>query len=277
MTTTRRLDRLERQVAARREAAEPPVNQYAAGALTRSADEARELARLIAGAFAETVGFYRDYYKLSAEGAIDRAEEDSVAAVEHALRGPPDQVNWINLDQVARHDPDAALRRWKEIKAAARGELRTGHRSAETVNGLPRMLWADARYFAVRAELVETLQPRDAAELLLVDQMAAYQTQLWGWQARLTGYASVAELGCREAIRKGQSGEPPRAMYVEAMEQSARMVDLFQKLFHRSLTAFRAQRRQAQVVIRRASQVNVAHNQQINVGGPNSSAGGRPG
>jgi hypothetical protein len=139
------------------------------------------------------------------------------------------------------------------------------------------MLWADARYFAVRAELVETLQPRDAAELLLVDQMAAYQTQLWGWQARLTGYASVAELGCREAIRKGQSGEPPRAMYVEAMEQSARMVDLFQKLFHRSLTAFRAQRRQAQVVIRRASQVNVAHNQQINVGGPNSSAGGRPG
>jgi hypothetical protein len=35
----------------------------------------------------------------------------------------------------------------------------------------------------------------------------------------------------------------------------------------RGLAAFQAQRRQASVVVRRAGQVNLAHNQQINMSG----------
>jgi hypothetical protein len=51
------------------------------------------------------------------------------------------------------------------------------------------------------------------------------------------------------------------------MEQAAAMVERFQRMFHRALAAFQAQRRQARVVVRRAGQVNLAHNQQINVAG----------
>jgi hypothetical protein len=51
------------------------------------------------------------------------------------------------------------------------------------------------------------------------------------------------------------------------MEQAAAMVERFQRMFHRALAAFQAQRRQGRVVVRRAGQVNVAQNQQINMSG----------
>jgi hypothetical protein len=117
----------------------------------------------------------------------------------------------------------------------------------------------------VRAELIESLEPRNAAELLLIDPMATYQTRLWEWQETLTSYAAVAALGSQEAIQRRGAPDPTRLIDAEAMEQSATMVERFQRLFLRTLTALQAQRRKARVVVRRAGQVNVAHNQQVNM------------
>jgi hypothetical protein len=266
MTPTRRLARLEKQATGQPGAAEPPGGEWAAGALGRPADEGRELARATAAAFAEMVGFYREHYTLSAQEAIARAEGSSPAALERARHAPPDQVSWFDLDTIARHDPDAALRRWEEIKEVARGELRTGQRAARTVEGWPGTCWGRARFLAVRNELVDSLRPRDATELLLIDQMAVSQVQLWDWQATLAAHASVATLSSRDTSRGRGMPEPPRLTDAEAMEQAAAMVERFQRLFHRALAALQAQRRQTSVVVRRAGQVNVGH-QQINVSG----------
>jgi hypothetical protein len=267
MTTPRRLARLEKQAAGQPEAAGLPGDDWAAYALNRPADEGQELARATAAAYAELVSQYREHWKLSAQQAIARAEETSAAVMDHVLHAPPDQVGWYDLNTIAQHDPAAAQRRWEDIKEAARAEVRTGHRSAEALTWNTGACWVRARFLAVRAELIDSLGPRNAAELLLIDQMATYQTQLWEWQATLTGYAGVAAVGTRDASWRRAEPESPRLTDAEAMDRAAAMVERLQRLFLQTLASFHAQRRQAPVVVRRAGQVNLAHNQQISMTG----------
>ena len=77
-------------------------------------------------------------------------------------------------------------------------------------------------------------------------------------------YASVASLGSEGRFSNGRPN-PPRVTDFEALEQAAVMVERFERLFHRALAAFHAQRRQVPVIVRRAGQVNVGQNQQINL------------
>jgi hypothetical protein len=250
---------------ARTEALAPAVAPPAAGHLPRPADEARALTRATAAAFTEMVTLYRDHYQLSAQEAVARAGEDSPAGLDHAQCAAPDQVSWYDLDTLSRHDPAAAARRWEEVKEAARGELRTGERAGQTTEVGLSTCWRRARFLAVRAELIDALRPRDAAELLLIDQMTVYQVQLWHWQTTLSAYASVADLG-RPGRRSDGRHEPPRLTEAEAMERAAAMVERCQRLFLKALAALQALRRQPAVVVRRAVQVNLAH-QQVNVTG----------
>jgi hypothetical protein len=247
----------------RTEALAPAVAAPAVGYRARPADEARELARATAAAFTEMVQLYRDHYQLSAQEAVARTGEDSPAGLDRAQNAAPDQVSWTDLDTLARHDPAAAVRRWEEVKEAARGELRTGERAGQTTEVGFQTCWSRARFLAVRAELIDAIRPRDGAELLLIDQMAVYQVQLWAWQTTLTAYTSVADLG-RPGRRADVRHEPPRLTDAEAMEQAAAMVERFQRLFLKALAALQALRRQPSVVVRHARQVNVAE-QQINV------------
>jgi hypothetical protein len=237
----------------------------------RPIDEARELARATAAAFAELVRSYREYEKLSALDAVHRAGQDSAPALDHARQCPPDQVDWHHLDTIARHDPAAAQRRWEEVKDAARGELRTGWRAIRALEVGFSTCWSRAQYLAVRAELIDSFRPRHAAELLLIDQMVGYQLQLWAWQTTLAAYASVADLG-RPGRRPDVRHEPPRQTDAAAMEQAAAMVERFQRLFLKALAALQSLRRQAPVVVHRAGQVNLAH-QQVNVASSSAAAG----
>jgi hypothetical protein len=267
MSLSRRLARLEKQAANRPEAEEMPADEWAGRSLDRPADEVGELARATAAAFANLVGQYREFYKLSAKDAVERADEPCDVLLQRALTAPPDQIDWHDLDTIARTDPEAAQRRWVEIKEAARGEVRTGHRAAEAVTCYFATSWSRARFLAVRAELIDSLGPRNAAELLLIDQMATYQTRLWEWEERLTSYAAVAAVGSRVTRQRQGVADPPRMTDAEAMEQAAAMVERFQRQFLRALAAFHAQRRRTPVVVRRAGQVNLAHNQQVNMTG----------
>jgi hypothetical protein len=264
MSLARRLSRIEKQGAIQPEPADRPGDDWAARTLDRPADEARELARATAAEFGELVGQYKEFFKLSVQDAIARSESGSDTLLKRAMQAPPDEVSWHDLDIIARDDPAAAQRRWEEVKEAARGELRTGHRAAVGVNGECDSAWSRARFLAVRNELVDSLGPRNAVELLLIDQLAAYQVQIWDWQLTLTAYTSLATLGMRHERHQRIEREKLRLTDAEAMEQAAAMVERFQRMFCRALTAFQAQRRQTPVVFRRAAQVNLAQNQQIN-------------
>jgi hypothetical protein len=112
-----------------------------ASPVTRPLDEARELARETAAAFAELVRSYREHLQLPAEEAVRRAGADNPAALERIRTGPPDQVSWSDLDALARGDPEAALRRWAEVKEAARGELRCGLRAGRTLEAGSGTCW----------------------------------------------------------------------------------------------------------------------------------------
>jgi hypothetical protein len=119
---------------------------------------------------------------------------------------------------------------------------------------------------AIRAEISAALRLRDAAGQLLLDQLASYQAQLWRWQETMCTYAAVAVFGHKSRGRQGGSREALRVTDAEALAQAAQLVDRFHGMFLRTRHALQRMRRPSPVVVCRAGQVNVAH-QQVNVGG----------
>ena len=51
------------------------------------------------------------------------------------LKAPPNELAWHDLRVLSDRDPDLALRRWEEVKQAARDERRSGHRGAASRAG----------------------------------------------------------------------------------------------------------------------------------------------
>jgi hypothetical protein len=254
-----------RQRLARAEALAPPPPPPV-GALGRPADEARELAREAAAAFGRLVQDYREHWKLSAQEAVNRAGTTDPAVVDRARTCPPDQVGWHDLDALARHDPAAAMARWEEVKEAARGEVRTGQRAGRGVAGVTPTCWGRARFLALRAELSDAWRPRDALEQLLIDQMAAYQSWAWEWMWEFSAYAELADLRETQPPPRQAPSERVHMTALLAMEKAGELVERFQGLFLTTLRALQGLRRAGPVVVRRAGQVNVAH-QQVNVTG----------
>ena len=250
---------------AARIAAQVPLAGPAAGA-----DEAAVLAGEIAAAFGELMDGYREHLKLSAREAAARADEPDPDGPQRAMQCPPDQVTWIDLHTLEKSDPALALRRWEEVKDEARAELRSGHRAARAMEGHGGYAcWPRAQFLAVRAELAEAWRPRDAQELLLIDQMAQFQTIMEHWQLTLTAYTTMNGATRRQA-RAGRPLEPPRISDAEALELASAMVERMQRLYLRALKALHDRRRGGPpVVVRRAGQVNVGA-QQVNVCGADS-------
>jgi hypothetical protein len=233
-------------------------------------DDAAELARELAGAFGLVLKGYRDYFELSPEEAREQAREAGEARperLERILTGPPDQVSWIDLDILARHDPEKAQERWQHIKRAARLELRDGHRAARALEGHDGSCWERARFLAVRAELADAWRPGDAQEQQLIDQLAQWQTLLWHWQEAVRDYEHLTAQDVKRAQREGRPGELPRLTDAEALDQAAAMVERYHRLYLRTLAALQGLRRRPPVVVRRAGQVNIGQ-QQVNLAGP---------
>ena len=76
-----------------------------------AATELGELARELARGFGERVESYRKYCNLSPQEARQRAAENSPECIERILHSPPDEVNWCDLDALARKDEGLALER----------------------------------------------------------------------------------------------------------------------------------------------------------------------
>jgi len=231
-----------------------------------AADETGVLAREMAGAFGQLVASYREHFRLTPEEARRQATATTQEQVRRILDGPPDQVSWSDLDLLAARDPPQALRHWEAIKAAARQELRTGHRAARALeSGDFPVCWERARFLALRAELSEAWRPRDALEAQLIDQLAQWQTLLWRWQETANAVTMLAACGRTRGRGANAVSEPPRLSDAETLEQAVRMVERLHGLYLRTLKALQERRRPA-VLVRNARQVNLA-NQRINLGG----------
>jgi hypothetical protein len=236
---------------------------------TRKSQEADTLAREMAAAFGRVVEVYKHEYKLSAQDAVAKAESaGSPQYEEQVLHGPPDQVSWSALDLVGRADPQLALRRWEEIKQAARDELHSGHRAAKAMEGFGSDCWQRAQFLAIRKDLTEAWHPRNGIEAQLLDAMAQAQTAVFFWLGMLTMRASVECQRENHQVEKEGHWDPPRVSDAEATEQAADMVDRFNKMYLRTLRALRDLRRYVPtVVVQNAGQVNVG-GQQVNVAQP---------
>src|SRR5262249_48620633 len=164
------------------------VAEAAAGAVEAApaasgppASEAGPLAAEGASAFGRMARSCREVSGESPEEARASAlaNPEHTEYLERQLSGPPDQVNWYDLDELARRDPALALRRWEAVKQAARDEVATGFRAGAALEGFDSNCWDRARFLAVRAALGEAWRARDAQEWALIDQLAQWQVLLW--------------------------------------------------------------------------------------------------
>lgn len=220
-----------------------------------AAAEMNELARELATVFGEKLKAYREHATVTAEEAAKRIAQDAVENINRILNEPPEAVNWLELDALAQKDEGLALERWQQIKEAARNEIRSGFRASRSVEdaGGP---FERARFLAVRGELTETWQPRNAVEQHLVDQLAQWQVLLWRWQEALSTWTTHATLAPQQA-KKGKRYETMRLSESEALEGAARKVEQLHRLYLRTLKALQDQRRQRPpVAVRHAEKTN---------------------
>jgi hypothetical protein len=228
--------------------------------------EANPLARELASAFHSLVEYEKEQYRRTAPEALAKAQEPCHPNYEdRVLRGPPEEVSWLDLELLAEKNPALMTQRWEEIKEAAREDLQSGHRAARTVEGYYANPWKRAQFLAIRGALAKEWQPRNGIEWQLIDTLAQAQTALFSWQESLAVYQSAKCQNEKYDIEKRGDWNPLRVSEAEAIEQAAAMIDRFNKIFLRTLRALRDLRRYTPtVVVQNAGQINVA-GQQLNV------------
>jgi hypothetical protein len=227
--------------------------------------ESASLVREMARAYVSEVEFYREQMGLAPAEAAARAREPAGQEErQRVLNAPADQIGWRALSTFAEHDPETAGTAWSRILAEAEKAFVTGHRAGQAMecNGTP---WGRARFLVVREAFFAEWQPKGGIELALIDTLAQAYTGYSTW-LNLLQAQSMSE-GQEEDSKLKRDGywQPPRLTTAAAMDQSAAMVDRFNRLFLRTLRSLRDLRRYASsVVVQNAGQVNVGA-QQLNV------------
>jgi len=213
-------------------------------------------------AYREMLSYYRKEMSLAEADA--RARSPGGGDLEHLLETPPDQLSWWVLGRVAGQDPEQAQAIWERAAEQAFNELASGNRAARAVeaSGTP---WERAQFLAILQAFVRDLQPRGGVEAALVETLAqAYTTQLH-WLARLTILSNTEAQRQDSEIKACGAWRPPTVEAAATLDQAAAMVDRFNRLFARTLRAFRDLRRYTpQVVVQNVGQLNLAQ-AQLNV------------
>jgi hypothetical protein len=227
-------------------------------------DERGDLAAELAAEFGQRVDTYRKFSAATQEEAVRQAEDVDTAVLERASKCPPHRVTWSDLGALERSDPVKALERWEQVKTAARAELADGFRVARVIDAAEGSCWERAQFLAIRAELQEAWGPQTGVERQLIDLLAQHRTLMLRWQETLAVYTSLGRSAAKSAVCMGPY-ELPRLTEAEAIEQAAEMMEMFSRLYMRTLRALQDQRRLTRpLIVRRASQVNIA-GQQINL------------
>ncbi len=229
-------------------------------------DELESLARELGAAYARRIKFYRNEYKLELAEAQERADiRHDLDFRQRALTDPPEQVNYLALEDIADLDPAQAIAAWQRIKAAARDDLLSGHRAAQAMEfpGVTNA-WQRAQFLAIRAAFLDEWQPANGGERLVVDMLAqAYASWLAALE-QLHVYSTAESSRQHHKLQESGYYDLPRVTSVEAIEQAGAMADRFNRLFLRTMRQLRDLRRYAPAVtIQNAGQVNIGQ-QQVN-------------
>jgi hypothetical protein len=210
--------------------------------------EVLPLATELASAYHTMVACCRDQLGMSPQDADARARgaddtpEEAREDLDRIRSRPPDQVSWFDLNRIVERDPAAVTELWTALKAAARDELESGHRTARALNWAGRP-WNRAQFLAIRDSFRADYQPAPGVESALVDVAAEAFGDYLAWSASLHMQADTeAELE-RHDLRRHGSWKPQRLSSAEAMSQSAQMADRAYTRFLRTVTTLAEMRR----------------------------------
>jgi hypothetical protein len=218
--------------------------------------EATPLAQELHSALARLVGEYRRSIGATIPAALAEAAGLAPGQEERARTVPPERLTWLNLHALAERDPEAAARRWEEVKSAALDELRSGHRAARAFQDTSP--WERAQFLALRDELAGQWRPQGGVEWQLVETMALAQTAMFVWLKALSMWATMgAEASGPDG--KDDLGRPtPRLTEAQAIDRAAAKVDRFHRMFLRTLQALCDLRRYGPtVIVQNIGQVNI--------------------
>ena len=148
------------------------------------------LAREIATAYRRMARFYHHQLELALPAAdrrargLDYTAEEEAAERQRIVDRPADELAWFDFTRLAERTPDELTVVWHRVRAEARQELASGHRTAHALEwrGGP---WQRAQYLALRDSFRDDLPPRFGIEAALVDSAAESFGDYLGWSEHL--------------------------------------------------------------------------------------------
>ena len=149
---------------------------------TERPTEAMPLAREISQAVCRHVDARVRQFETSSEDCQGELSQPTENRKERALSCEPSQFTWIDFHALNQTDPELGLKRWNEVKEAAKQEFQSGHRAAAANEGtLSAGTWQRAQFLAVRDGLAADWRPQNGIEWSLIDMMAqSYTTSYSG-------------------------------------------------------------------------------------------------
>ena len=236
-------------------------------------NEAGSLATELASAYKQMATFYRDQLHLTpvdadrATRGLDQTPEQALEDLVRIRERAPDQVTWFDLQRLVNRDRDELVAIWSHLRAEARQELASGHRTAHALawRGGP---WQRAQYLAIRDSFRHEMPPRSGIEAGLVDMAAGAFADYLGWSEHLHMQVSSEVASERDSLERHGSWSPARLSTAEAIEHLAKMAERAHKRFLSTIKLLHdLQRTSATIYVGAAAQINVGQ-QQVNVASP---------
>lgn len=233
-------------------------------------NEAGSLASELAHAYQQMSAMYFEQLHFSSGDAdqatrgLDQTPDQALEDLVRIRARAPDQVTWFDLQRLVNHDPDEMIAAWAHLRAEARAELASGHRTAHALEWNGRPL-DRARFLAIRDSFRDTSPPQNGIEAALVDTAAEAFSDFLQWTELLHTQAGSEVAGERDSLERHGSWSPARLSSVEAIEHSSKMVERAHKRLLQTIKMLHdLQRTRATIFVGGGAQINVGQ-QQVNV------------
>ncbi len=214
----------------------PNPHEMLPGEVAEAGSVASELVR----AYHRMVTFYRDQLELSNEDADQRARgldatpDEAAQDVTRITTRPPDEVSWFDLTRLVEREPQALNAVWSGVKAKARQELASGHRTANALEWQGRP-WDRARFLAIRESFRADNPPRTGIEAALLDSAAEAFNDYLSWSEHLHMQSSAEVESELSRLERDGGWSPPRLSMAEAIEQAAKLAERAHTRFLRTI------------------------------------------
>jgi hypothetical protein len=223
-----------------------------------------QLAREVTRAFAVELARYRRLRETE-PGWPNPADRPEGWELDSVRSTPPDKVSFGAIERLTRADPDEAAAVWETVKAAARDDLDRGWLAGRAIEYLGGSAWERACFLAVRDRLRRASQPRNGAEVMLLEEMAQYEV-VRQWWIGVLAMRSRDPLTVANRQGQGDRGDERYQSAAEATFEAGRMVERLQRLYQNAVRLLVGLRRgKSPVVFQRSGQVNVTAGPQLNL------------